>query len=92
MSKLAKVKEVLTSPYFVVGVAALAGAIVFFKGMPLIGGIAIGVAFLGCNTTGGVSKLYFPPDLKKLSSLTHHHSFIYATLHTVDCCRISNFT
>lgn len=44
MSKLAKVKEVLTSPYFVVGAAALAGAVVFFKGMPLIGGIAIGVA------------------------------------------------
>ena len=57
-----------------------------------VDGIAIGVAFLGCNTTGGVSKFYFPLDLKKISSLTHHHSFIYATLHTVDCCRISNFT
>jgi len=30
-----------------------------------VDGIAIGVAFLGCNTTGGVSKFYFPLDLKK---------------------------
>ena len=44
MSKLGKIKSVLTSPYFVIGVAGLAGAVVFFKGMPLIGGIAIGVA------------------------------------------------
>ena len=42
MSKLGKIKSVLTSPYF--GVAGLTGAVVFFKGMPLIGGIAIGVA------------------------------------------------
>ena len=44
MSKLAKVKQVLTSEYFVAGVAGLTGAVVFFKGLPLIGGIAIGVA------------------------------------------------
>ena len=44
MSKLAKVKQVLTSEYFVAVVAGLTGAVVFFKGLPLIGGIAIGVA------------------------------------------------
>jgi len=44
MSKLAKIKEVLTSEYFVVSVAGLTGAVVYFKGLPLIGGIAIGVA------------------------------------------------
>tara|TARA_S200002703_G_scaffold136051_1_gene125202 strand:- start:42 stop:242 length:201 start_codon:yes stop_codon:yes gene_type:complete len=44
MSKLAKVKQVLTSEYFVAGVAGVTGAVVFFKGLPLIGGIAIGVA------------------------------------------------
>ena len=44
MSKLGKIKSVLTSPYFVIGVAGLTGAVVFFKGLPLIGGIAIGVA------------------------------------------------
>jgi len=44
MSKLAKVKQIITSEYFVAGAAGLTGAVVFFKGLPLIGGIAIGVA------------------------------------------------
>jgi len=44
MSKLNKIKSVLISDYFVVAVAALTGAVVFFKGLPFIGGVGIGVA------------------------------------------------
>jgi len=44
MSILAKVKEVLTSKYFVIGAAAVAGVVVWFKGMPFIAGVALGVS------------------------------------------------
>ncbi len=40
--KLSKSK--MENEYFVAGAAGLTGAVVFFKGLPLIGGIAIGVA------------------------------------------------
>jgi hypothetical protein len=43
MSILAKVKEVLTSKYFVIGAAAVA-VVVWFKGMPFIAGVALGVS------------------------------------------------
>tara|TARA_R100001460_G_scaffold25459_1_gene51176 strand:- start:1622 stop:1795 length:174 start_codon:yes stop_codon:yes gene_type:complete len=38
------IKNVLTSEYFVVGVAGLAGLVIYLKGLHFIGGIAIGVA------------------------------------------------
>lgn len=44
MKLVEKIKSVVTSDLFVVGAALVTGAVVFFKGMPLIGGIAIGVA------------------------------------------------
>ena len=44
MSILAKVKEVLTSKYFVIGAAVVAGVVVWFKGMPFIAGVALGVS------------------------------------------------
>lgn len=44
MKLVEKIKSVLTSDFFVVGVALITGLVVFAKGMPLIGGIAIGVA------------------------------------------------
>ena len=43
MSIIAKVKEVLTSKYFVIGAAAVAGVIVWMKGMPFVAGVALGV-------------------------------------------------
>ena len=44
MKLVEKLKSVVTSDFFVVGVALVTGVVVFAKGMPLIGGIAIGVA------------------------------------------------
>lgn len=44
MKIVEKIKSVVTSDLFVVAAALVTGAVVFFKGMPLIGGIAIGVA------------------------------------------------
>jgi hypothetical protein len=44
MKLVEKIKSVVTSDLFVVGAALVTGAVVFAKGMPLIGGIAIGVA------------------------------------------------
>ena len=43
MSILAKVKEVLTSKYFVIGAAAVAGVVGWMKGMPFVAGVALGV-------------------------------------------------
>ena len=43
MSILAKVKEVVTSKYFVIGASAVAGVIVWMKGMPFVAGVALGV-------------------------------------------------
>ena len=43
MSIIAKVKEVLPSKYFVIGAAAVAGVIVWMKGMPFVAGVALGV-------------------------------------------------
>ena len=43
MRKLSKVKEVLTSKYFVIGAAAVAGVIVWMKGMTFVAGVALGV-------------------------------------------------
>jgi len=44
MKLVEKIKSVVTSDFFVVAAALLTGVVVFAKGMPLIGGIAIGVA------------------------------------------------
>jgi len=44
MKLVEKIKSVVTSDLFIVGAALVTGAVVFAKGMPLIGGIAIGVA------------------------------------------------
>lgn len=39
-----KIKSVLTSDLFIATASAVIGGVIFFKGLPLIGGIAIGVA------------------------------------------------
>lgn len=44
MKIVEKIKSVVTSDLFVVAAALVTGVVVFAKGMPLIGGIAIGVA------------------------------------------------
>ena len=44
MKLVEKIKSVVTSDFFVVAAALLTGVVVFAKGMPLIGGNAVGVA------------------------------------------------
>ena len=44
MKNLGKIKGILTSELVIIGLAGLAGAVVFFKGLPFIGGVALGVA------------------------------------------------
>ena len=39
-----KIKSVLTSDIFIATASAVLGGVVFFKGLPLLGGVAIGVA------------------------------------------------
>ena len=44
MKITSKIKSVLTSDLFIATASAVLGGVVFFKGLPLIGGISIGVA------------------------------------------------
>lgn len=44
MDILNKLKSIITSEYAIIGFAIIASAVVYFKGLPLIGGIALGVA------------------------------------------------
>ena len=44
MITIDKIKQVLTSDYTIIGFALVVSAVVYFKGLPLVGGIALGVA------------------------------------------------
>jgi len=44
MYTLDKIKQTLTSDYTIIGFALVVSAVVYFKGLPLVGGIALGVA------------------------------------------------
>ena len=44
MITIDKIKQILTSDYTIIGFAIVIGAVVYFKGLPLVGGIALGVA------------------------------------------------
>ena len=44
MNTLDKIKQILTSKYTIIGFTLVVSAVVYFKGLPLVGGIALGVA------------------------------------------------